>query len=298
MLQDSAATRDEAAGPARCRDRRLDRRLRDRLLLAQLPPAVPGHDAEDRPRLRRRRRPRPRRLGARQRDRRAGPGPATCRSSPRAWSTGRSSAGSGRSAANSPRASISPDRSTRPAIETLLATGHHPRRRPRHPRGRAARPPGSSRRGAADRRARGALGFRFRQAPNRTFLPLATSRRPCIVGHETTATSVVDQTVCKLGKPVERRGRKARDLPGATAPEDRPVARHRTSTDPKGGIDGAGGTSRERIRPVGSNARRPRLEPRLRALRSTRRRTVRRPPRRGDHPGRPRWPAATTRRPT
>ncbi len=74
MLQDSAATRDEAAGPAGRRHRRLDRRLRDRLLVAQLPPALPGHDAQDRPRLRRRRRPRRRRLGAGQRDRRARPG--------------------------------------------------------------------------------------------------------------------------------------------------------------------------------------------------------------------------------
>ena len=89
--------------------------------------------------------------------------------------------------------------------------------------------------------------------------------------HETTARSVVASTVCKLGKPVERRGRKARDLPGATAPEDRPVARHRTSTDQK--VESMAQVDRHESGSVPSdaNAGRPRLEPRLHALRSTRR---------------------------
>ena len=244
-----------------------------------------------------RRRPRPRRLGAGQRHRGAGPRPATV-----GHRRGRGALVAARPAPDA-RLRIRPGllfrAAARPGRDRDAAgQGDHPRRRPR----RSRRPRCASSRvepsRPADRRRRRPSGSGSGRHQTGLFSHWPRLGGHASSGHETTARSVVDQTVCKLGKPVERRGRKARDLPGATAPEDRPVARHRTSTDPKGGIDGAGGTSRERIRPLGPNPGRPRLEPGLRALRSTRRRTVRRPPRRGHHPGHRAGRRLRPRRPT
>ena len=79
MLQDSADDAGEAPGPAGRRHRRLDRRFRDRLFVAQLLAALPGHDAQDRARLRRRRRRGRRCMGARECDRGSRSGAQACR---------------------------------------------------------------------------------------------------------------------------------------------------------------------------------------------------------------------------
>ena len=66
----------------------------------------------------------------------------------------------------------------------------------------AAGPPGDPPR-PADRRRR-PRRFRFRRAPNRTFLPLARVPASCIVGVTERRPLGRRQTVCKLGKPAER----------------------------------------------------------------------------------------------
>ena len=126
--RDDAGHGAQPAAPeraARARRETRDRRLRHRLLLAELRPPVPRGHPQDRPLVPRRPQPRGRR--ADRRDRRSSRASSSSRPSPRASRTAASSSGCRASTATSARASTSPSRS--PGEEILaMAASPGPRR--------------------------------------------------------------------------------------------------------------------------------------------------------------------------
>ena len=164
------------------------------------------------------------------------------------------------------------------AIETLLAQGSILERRPR-------RPEAALRDRLPGRAAEAELTARVRRP--RVSVPAGTEQdfrpighRPA--GHASSRHRRQPDRLSPIRSANSANPSKGGDAkPGIfrePAPEDRPVARHRTSTDPEGGHRWRRWNRHESgwHVPSDSNARRPWLEPGLRAHPATRRRTVRR----------------------
>ena len=116
--------------------------------------------------------------------------------------------------------------------------------------------PNADRRGRLTaRRAARPRTFGSRSAPTGTFVPLARRLRARDCRRNTTAArSVVAVRSANSANP-SKGGDAKPGIFRKPVPEDRPVARHRTSTRPEGGIDAAGGSSGGRLGP--RRARRP-----------------------------------------
>ena len=117
------------------------------------------------------------------------------------------------------------------SIESVLAHGSILTGDPDVETGELDARPDADRRGQLTVRAQRGGEFRFRDAPNRTFVPLAHVPIRAWSGHAT-ARSVVAVRSENSANP-SRGGDAKPGIFREPAPKDRPVARHRTSTHPK-----------------------------------------------------------------